>query len=66
MPHYEFILVLRESGARAMVQVKSGSASLNAAAYKRPGKTFPFAACGAYGDLIPDDVEAIPPAGHGV
>jgi hypothetical protein len=58
---YEFILVHRQTGERAMVQVKSGGTWLPAAGYQGRVKTFLFAASGSYGNVIPDNVEAIKP-----
>lgn len=60
-PHYEFVLVNSQTGDRGIVQVKSGRVSLNAIDYEGSVKTFLFAASGNYGDVIPDNVDAIAP-----
>ena len=51
--HYEFVLVNRETGERAIVQVKSGGTSINASQYAGEEKAFLFAASGDYGSNIP-------------
>ena len=51
--HYEFVLVNRESGQRALVQVKSGNVWIDATAYAGEETTFLFAASGGYGAEIP-------------
>jgi hypothetical protein len=61
-PHYEFVLVHGRTGERAIVQVKSGNTWLNATAYEGPTKTFLFAASGSYGNVIPNNVDAIKPS----
>lgn len=57
--HYEFVLVNRLGGERALVQVKSGKTCISASAYKGPLKTFLYAACGKYGSDIPCNVSLI-------
>ena len=54
--HYEFVLINRTTGKRAIVQVKSGNTSLNAASYAGNDRTFLFAACESYGSDIPENV----------
>lgn len=58
-PHYEFVLVNRESGQRALVQVKSGNIRIDAAAYAFEETTFLFAASGEYGADIPPNAVII-------
>jgi hypothetical protein len=45
--HYEFVLVNRETGERAVVQVKSGHTGINASKYAGEEKAFLFAASGS-------------------
>jgi hypothetical protein len=51
--HYEFVLVNRETGERAIVQVKSGGTWIDALQYAGEEKAFLFAASGNYGSNIP-------------
>lgn len=57
--HYEFVLVNRESGERAVVQVKSGHTWIDAARYAGAEKAFLFAACDHYGTNPPPNVVII-------
>jgi hypothetical protein len=57
--HYEFVLVNRETGTRAVVQVKSGGTSIDAARYAGEEKAFLFAASGIYGASIPPNAVVI-------
>ncbi len=57
--HYEFVLVNRETGERAVVQVKSGNTSIDASHYASEEKAFLFAASGNYGSSIPPNVAII-------
>lgn len=57
--HYEFILVNRETGERAVVQVKSGCAWMDASRYAGEEKAFLFAASGHYGANIPPNAVVI-------
>ena len=47
--HYEFVLVRRETGERAVVQVKSGHPKIDASQYAGEEKAFLFAVSGSYG-----------------
>lgn len=47
--HYEFVLVNRESGERAVVQVKSGHTEIEATRYEGMERAFLFAVSGRYG-----------------
>jgi len=57
--HYEFVLIDRENGDRAIIQVKSGHTGIDAVQYKGKEKTFLFAASGSYGAEIPSNVVII-------
>ncbi|MGH9446047.1 MAG: hypothetical protein ACRD3O_10000, partial [Terriglobia bacterium] len=57
--HYEFVLVNRETGERAVVQVKSGHAEIDASQYLGDEKAFLFAASGSYGAELPPNVVII-------
>ena len=57
--HYEFVLVNRESGERAVVQVKSGRAFIDASRYEGEEKAFLFAASETYGAKLPPNVVLI-------
>ena len=57
--HYEFVLVSRESGERAVVQVKSGHTGIDASQYAGEEKAFLFAASGSYGAQISSNVVII-------
>ena len=54
--HYEFVLVNRESGERAIVQVKSGHTEIDASQYAGQEMAFLFAASGNYGTELPPNV----------
>lgn len=56
--HYEFVLVNRETGERAVTQVKSGHTGIDAARYARE-KAFLFATSGDYGTQRPQNVVII-------
>jgi len=58
-PHYEYVLVHRTTGERAMAQVKSGQTAINAAIYRGEERTFLFSAIGAYGANVPNNVTII-------
>jgi len=58
-PHYEYILVHRTTAERAMAQIKSGGTAINAGDYRGEERTFLFAASGAYGADVPDNVNII-------
>ncbi|WP_158743026.1 hypothetical protein [Acidisphaera sp. L21] len=57
--HYEFVLVHREKGERAIVQVKSGGTWIDASSYAGQETAFLFAASGNYGHVIPSNVVLI-------
>lgn len=57
--HYEFVLVHRDNGERAIVQVKSGGTSIDASTYNGEERAFLFAASGHYGALVPPNVTVI-------
>lgn len=57
--HYEFVLVNRNSGERAVVQVKSGQTGIDASRYDGEEKAFLFAACGNYGTAVPSNAVVI-------
>jgi hypothetical protein len=57
--HYEFVLVNRETGQRALVQVKSGQVWIEDASYAGEETTFLFAASGGYGADIPPNAVII-------
>jgi hypothetical protein len=57
--HYEFVLANRESGERAVVQVKSGGTWIDASQYAGEEKAFLFAASGNYGSNIPPNAVII-------
>lgn len=57
--HYEFVLAHRDSGERAVVQIKSGDTRLDAAGYADQTTTFLFAASGNYGTARPPNVQII-------
>nr|WP_294503883.1 hypothetical protein [uncultured Rhodopila sp.] len=57
--HYEFVLVHRETGERAIVQVKSGLTCIDAAHYACEEKAFLFAASGNYGATLPPNTAVI-------
>jgi hypothetical protein len=57
--HYEFVLVNRENGERAVVQVKSGGAWIDASLYSGQEKAFLFAVSGNYGSNIPPNAVII-------
>ncbi|BBK31889.1 hypothetical protein STHU_25230 [Allostella humosa] len=59
-PHYEFVLVDRNTGKRGIVQVKSGHEGIDAAKYAGETTTFLFASCEDYGDVVPHNVTIIP------
>jgi hypothetical protein len=58
-PHYEYVLVHSKRGEKAIVQVKSGSTPIRATDFEDETKAFLFAACGDYGEAIPQNVELI-------
>lgn len=53
------MLVSRESGERAVVQVKSGHTGIDASQYAGEEKAFLFAASGSYGAQISSNVVII-------
>jgi hypothetical protein len=55
-PHYEYVLVHRNTGERAIVQVKSGHTGIDASLYEGEEKAFLFAASEQYGEHIPSNV----------
>ena len=57
--HYEFVLINRETGQRALVQVKSGHVWIDAASYAGEETTFLFAASGGYGANVPPNAVLI-------
>jgi hypothetical protein len=57
--HYEFVLVGRERGERAVVQVKSGHTGIDASQYAGEEKAFLFATSGSYGAEMPPNVVII-------
>ncbi len=57
--HYEFVLVSRKSGERAVVQVKSGHTGIDASQYAGEERAFLFAASGSYGMAIPPNAVII-------
>ncbi|WP_148360589.1 hypothetical protein [Acidisphaera rubrifaciens] len=57
--HYEFVLANRETGERAIVQVKSGCQPIDASQYAGEEKAFLFAASESYGSSIPDNAVII-------
>lgn len=58
-PHYEFVLLNRETGQRAILQAKSGKAEICAIDYEGDTHTFLFAASSVYGMRIPPNVSVI-------
>jgi hypothetical protein len=57
--HYEFVLVHRDTGERAMVQVKSGGTWIDASQYGGEEKAILFASSGEYGPAVPGNVAII-------
>jgi hypothetical protein len=57
--HYEFVLVHRETGEKAVTQVKSGETWIDASRYSGTEKAFLFAASQQYGSIIPRNVVLI-------
>ena len=57
--HYECVLVNRDSGERAVVQVKSGHTAVDAARYAGEEKAYLFAASGSYGEVLPPNVVVV-------
>lgn len=57
--HYEFVLVHRDAGKRAMVHVESGGTWVDASQYGGEEKAFLFTSSGDYGLAIPGNVAII-------
>jgi hypothetical protein len=57
--HYEFVLVNRETGERAITQVKSGGTPIDASRYSGQERAFLFAASENYGINIPPNAVLI-------
>ena len=57
--HHEFVLVDRETGSRAVVQVKSGDTAIDASRYPGEEKAFLFAASNNYGRNVPSNAVII-------
>jgi hypothetical protein len=57
--HYEFVLVHRQGGERALVQVKSGHTGIDASRYAGEEKAFLFATSDDYGAELPANAVVI-------